>query len=105
MNKIDSGKWRDLGARDKFQLVNGTVLIAAAIVLYYISFIITLTVGVGVISAGATLLGTGLALFGIGSYFKNQLVNFESNLEKQVDERIEKRLKREKEEENEDEQE
>ena len=96
--KNESQKWRELGARDKFQLINGTVLIAAAIILYYISFIITLTVGVGVISAGATLLGTGLALFGIGSYFKNQLVNFETNLEKEVDERIERKLKREKEE-------
>ena len=104
--KNEPQKWHNLGARDKFQLINGTVLIAAAIILYYISFIITLTVGVGVISAGATLLGTGLALFGIGSYFKNQLVNFETNLEKEVDERINKRFREaEEKEEQEDEQE
>ena len=96
--KNEPQKWKDLGARDKFQLVNGTVLVVAAIILYYISFIITLTVGVGVISAGTTLLGTGLALFGIGSYFKNQLVNFETNLEKEVDERIKKRFEEKKEE-------
>lgn len=96
-------KWSELGARDKFQLINGSALIASAIILYYVSFLITLTIGVGVISGGATLLGTGLALFGIGSYFKNQLVNFETNLEKEVDERINKRFKEE--EENKDEQE
>lgn len=88
-------KWSELGARDKFQLINGTALIVSAIILYYVSFLITLTIGVGVISGGATLLGTGLALFGIGSYFKNQLVNFEANLEKEVNEQIDKRFKQE----------
>ena len=92
---INEKKWSELGARDKFQLVNGTALIVSAIVLYYVSFLITLTIGVGVISGGATLLGTGLALFGIGSYFKNQMVNFEANLEKEVDKRLNKRFKEE----------
>lgn len=92
-------KWSELGARDKFQLINASALIASAIILYFICFIVTLTVGMGVISAGGTLLATGLALFGVGSYFKNQMINFETNLEKEVDKRIKRHFEEEKNEE------
>ena len=89
-------KWSELGVRDKFQLINASALIASAIILYFVCFIVTLTIGMGVISAGGTLLATGLALFGVGSYFKNQLVNFETNLEKEVDKQIKRHFEGEK---------
>lgn len=79
-------KWRNLGIRDKMQIVNGTALIFAAIILYFVSFIVTLTIGMGVISAGGTLLATGLAFFGITAYINNQLVNFESKVVKRLKE-------------------
>ena len=72
--------WRETGIREKFQLINGTVLIAAAIVLYFLAFILTMTIGFEIISAGATLLATGLSLFGITSFVKNQMVEFETKM-------------------------
>lgn len=83
-------KWRDLGARDKMQIINGTALIAAAIILYFVSFIVTLTIGMGIISAGGTLLATGLAFFGITAYINNQMLNFEARMTKRMDKLEEK---------------
>lgn len=76
--------WKDISAREKMQIVNGTVLIFSAIALYFLAFIITLSIGFEIISAGATLLGTGLAFFGITSYFKNQMVDFETRVEQRI---------------------
>lgn len=76
--------WKDISAREKMQIVNGTVLIFSAIALYFLAFIITLSIGFEIISAGATLLGTGLAFFGITSYFKNQMVDFETRVEERI---------------------
>jgi hypothetical protein len=66
------------------QIVNGTALVFSAIILYFLSFLLTMTIGVGVISAGATLLATGLAFFGITSYIKNQMMEFETKVNKKM---------------------
>lgn len=66
------------------QLINGTALIIAAIALYFISFLITLSIGFDVVSAGATLLATGLALFGITGFVKNSMMEFETKIEKKL---------------------
>lgn len=79
-----SNKWNEIGAREKMQIVNGTALVFSAIILYFLSFLLTMTIGVGVISAGATLLATGLAFFGITSYIKNQMVEFETKVNKKM---------------------
>lgn len=76
--------WNDIGIREKLQLINGTTLVAAAIALYFIAFFITLTVGFEVISAGATLLGSGLAFFGITAFVKNQMVQFEATVDGKI---------------------
>lgn len=89
---MKGAKWRDLGARDKMQIVNGTALIVAAIILYFVCFIVTLTIGMGVISAGGTLLATGLAFFGITAYINNQMMNFEVKMQEKI-----KRLEEDKE--------
>ena len=78
--------WSNISIREKMQLINGTLLIWAAIVLYFLAFILTMTIGLEVVSAGATLLATGLAFFGITGYIKNQMIHFETN----IDERIKK---------------
>lgn len=79
-----SNKWNEIGAREKMQIVNGTALVISAIILYFLSFLLTMTIGVGVISAGATLLATGLAFFGITSYIKNQMMEFETKVNKKM---------------------
>jgi len=76
--------WRETGIRERFQLINGTVLIASAIVLYFLAFILTMTIGFEIISAGATLLATGLSLFGITSFVKNQMLEFETKMTKRI---------------------
>jgi len=76
--------WRETEIKEKFQLINGTVLIASAIVLYFLAFILTMTIGFEIISAGATLLATGLSLFGITSFVKNQMLEFETKMTKRM---------------------
>lgn len=76
--------WKTIGIRDKFQIVNGTILIIAAIILYFLSFALTFTIGMGVISACSTMLATGLAFFGITSYLNNQMTHFETKMERRI---------------------
>lgn len=78
--------WKDISIREKMQIVNGTMLIISAIILYFVAFILTMTIGMEIVSAGATLLATGLAFFGITGYIKNQMVHFEGRVEKQINE-------------------
>lgn len=80
----DSKKWVDTPVRERMQIVNGTALIFSAIVLYFLAFIVTLTIQIQVVSAGATLLATGLAFFGITSFVKNQLIDFEATVNKRM---------------------
>ena len=76
--------WKETSIREKMQIINGSVLVAAAIALYFLAFIITLTIGFEIISAGATLLGSGLAFFGITAFVKNQMVEFETKVNKKI---------------------
>lgn len=76
--------WKDISVKEKWQIINGTVLVFSAVILYFVAFIVTLTIGFEVISAGATLLATGLAFFGITSYIKNQMVDFEVKVNKKM---------------------
>ena len=85
--------WKDIGIKDKMQIVNGTFTVVAAVVLYFVVFFITLTIGAGVVSACGTLLATGLAFFGIATCVKNQLVDFEAEVSAKV-KRIEEREER-----------
>ena len=82
--------WKELSAREKWQIVNGTILIWAAVILYFVSFLMTLSIGMGEISAGTTMLGSGLALFGITSYFKNELTQFETRARQIIEEEEER---------------
>ena len=81
---MEKESWKNIGIREKMQIVNGTMLIIAAIALYFIAFIVTLTIGFEIISAGATLLGSGLAFFGITAFVKNQMIEFESKVDKKI---------------------
>ena len=81
---MEKETWKSIGIRDKWQIINGTVLIFSAIILYFVCFLLTLTIGMGVISAGGTMLATGLAFFGITSYIKNQMTNFETKINERM---------------------
>ena len=61
-------------------------LIVTAVTLAFVSFIITLTVGSGVIAWGALSMGTALTLIGGGMYFHNQLVTFETKANRKIEE-------------------
>lgn len=76
--------WKDISIREKWQIINGTTLVFSAIVLYFVAFIITLSIGFEIISAGATLLGSGLAFFGITAFVKNQMVDFETRVDRKI---------------------
>lgn len=81
---MEQETWKTISIREKLQLINGTGLIIAAITLYFLSFIITLSIGFDIISAGATLLATGLALFGITGFVKNSMMQFETKIERKL---------------------
>ena len=84
VNQIEAGmsqKWKD-----RFQYGAAGFLIVTAVALAFVSFIITLTVGAGVIAWGGLSMGTALTLIGGGMYFHNQLVTFETNTNKKMEE-------------------
>ena len=78
--------WKEISIREKMQIINGTSLVFAAIALYFLSFLLTLTIGFDVISAASTMLATGLAFFGITSYIKSQLIQFEAKVNRKMKE-------------------
>jgi hypothetical protein len=78
------GKWKEIGIREKMQIINGTALTFAAIVLYFLAFIMTLTIHYPIVSAGAAFLASGLAYFGITAFVKDQMLNFETSMERRL---------------------
>ena len=95
VNQIELGmsqKWKD-----RFQYGAAGFLIVTAVALAFVSFIITLTVGAGVIAWGGLSMGTALTLIGGGMYFHNQLVTFETNTNKKMEEmsaQVDKEIRR-----------
>ena len=81
---MTNNTWKEICVREKFQIINGTLLVLSAIILYFLAFLLTLSIGFDIISAGATLLATGLAFFGISTFIKNQMVNFEAHINEKL---------------------
>lgn len=88
---INPDSWRGISVKEKWQIINGTVLVFAAIILYFVAFLLTLSIGFEIVSAGATLLATGLAFFGITSFVKNQMINFEAKVDRRIKQMEDKR--------------
>lgn len=87
-----SQKWKDC-----FHYGAAGFLIVTAVTLAFISFIITLTVGTGVIAWGALSMGVALTLLGGGMYFHNQLITFETNSNRKMGEmsaHVDKQIRR-----------
>ena len=72
--------WKDISIKEKMQIVNGTACVFGAIALYFIAFLVLFVGSYPLVSGGAMLLGTGLAFFGLGSFIKNQLMEFETRI-------------------------
>lgn len=72
--------------KDKFQYGTAGFLIVQAVVLAFISFFITLTIGTGVIAWGGLCMGTALTLIGGGMYFHSQMVTFETKANMKMEE-------------------
>lgn len=78
--------WKEIGIREKMQIINGTALTFAAIVLYFVAFLVTLTIHYPIVSAGIAFLGAGLAYFGITAFVKGEMLSFKTS----IDDRIKK---------------
>lgn len=74
--------------KDWMQYGSALFLIVSSVVLAFVSFIITLTVGAGVIGWGALSLSAALAIFGVGMYFQNQFITLETKLKSQIKEEL-----------------
>ena len=74
--------------KDWMQYGSALFLIVSSVVLAFVSFIITLTVGAGVIGWGALSLSAALAIFGVGMYFQNQFITLETRLKSQIREEL-----------------
>lgn len=87
VNQFEQG----ISQRTKDKLHYGTAgfLILSAVVLAFISFFITLTVGTGVIAWGGLCMGTALTLIGGGMYFHSQMVTFETKANMKMEEMAE----------------
>lgn len=81
---MENTKWKDTPIKERFQIMNGTMLVVAAITLYFLAFLISMTIHIEIISAGATLLATALAFFGLNSFVKNQLIDFEAKVNQKL---------------------
>ena len=72
--------------KDKLHYGTAGFLIVSAVVLAFISFFITLTVGTGVIAWGGLCMGTALTLIGGGMYFHSQMITFETKANMKMEE-------------------
>jgi ABC-type uncharacterized transport system permease subunit len=76
--------WKEIGIKDKMQIINGTACVFGAIILYFLGFLVLFVGNFQFVSGCTTLLATGLAFFGITSYVKNQMVDFEVKMNRQM---------------------
>ena len=79
---------KDISVKDRWRIYESIALITSAIVLYFLSFAFTFTIGLEIVSAGLTLLGTGAALVGISITTKSQFIDFKSEVNDKLDRRL-----------------
>ncbi len=71
--------------KEVIQYGTAVVMIASAIVLAFVSFYLTYTIGAGVLTYVGEAFGSGLAIFGIASYFKHDLTEFKAELKREYE--------------------
>lgn len=77
--------FKDMEAKDKIQYSMSVLLIVAAIALAFTSFLISLTIGTGVLSAMALFLSSALGIYGISVYVKNQVQDMRTEVKNYLD--------------------
>lgn len=78
--------------KDWMQYGSALFLILSSVTLAFISFIVTLTIGTGVLGWGALSLSAALAIFGVGMYFQNQFITLETKLKQNIKERLDEEV-------------
>jgi hypothetical protein len=71
--------------KDWIQYGSAVMLIISGIVIAFISLIITMTIGAGVLAYIGEALSSALAIFGIGVYVTNKLAQFENDARNEID--------------------
>ena len=84
LDEYENKKWKDLGAATKLKLSIAASLVAASIVLGFVSFIILLEIPTSIIGLDGLWLSTALAVLGITSYFHNEMVQFQSEVKSRL---------------------
>lgn len=74
-----------MNAKEKVQYGSAVAMIASAIILVFVSFIMTLTVGGGVLTYVGEAFGGGLAIFGVASYFKADAEQFKTEVRREIE--------------------
>ena len=78
--------------KDWMQYGSALFLIISAVTLAFISFIVTLTIGTGVLGWVALSLSAALAIFGVGMYFQNQFITLETKLKQDIKKRLDEEV-------------
>ncbi len=71
--------------KDWLQYISAIALIASAIAMGFLSFIVTETVGSGPLAYIGETLTAALAIFGVAAYFVNQMAQFKTDVRKELD--------------------
>lgn len=71
--------------KEVIQYSTAVVMISSAIVLAFLSFILTLTVGAGVLTYVGEAFTGGLAIFGVATYLKNEVTEFKTEVRREVE--------------------
>lgn len=77
--------------KEMIQYMTAVVMITSAIVLAFVSFFLTLTIGAGVLTYVGEAFGSGLAIFGIATYFKQDLNEFKTELKREMENELKKK--------------
>lgn len=71
--------------KDWIQYTTAMLLIGSAILIAFVSLLMTMAIGPGVLAYVGEALSAGLGIFGIGFYFANKMAEFQSDIKHQVD--------------------
>lgn len=85
MTDFDVRKWKELGVVDKTKLSVAALLIVSSILLGFVSFFLLLEIPTSVIGLDGLWCSTALAMFGITSYFHNELTKFQSDVKQRLE--------------------
>lgn len=74
--------------KEVIQYSTAVTMIVSAIVLAFLSFILTLTVGAGVLTYVGEAFTGGLAIFGVATYLKNEVTEFKTEMREEVEKKL-----------------